>query len=211
MAQGKRLLIIVLALLFLVGVTTEGVALSDEKSVTTPSAKLPRTFEGARLGMAKHELNGTVLEGRRDSGAVNHAVLTVRPKDPYVQRVQYRFHHGALREIAISYNTQRVPGGHQGLLSRLKDIYGDPIAENQDEYDLRPDVLAVRKTVWEDEATKMVLTNSRRLQNGDEIQELVLAITDNALQRAYEAEQTQHYRKKIGRVPIPLSESARYQ
>lgn len=211
MVQVKTLLIIVLALLFLVCVVTEGFALGGEKLVTMPSAKLPRTFERARLGMGRYDLSEKVQEGRRNSGSTEGEVVTVRPKDPYVRSVQYQFHHGVLREIAIAYKSQRVPGGHQGLLSRLKDTYGQPIAENQDEYDLRPDVLTVRKTVWEDEATKMVLTNSRRLANGDEIQELVLTITDKTLQGAYEAEQNQHYRQKVGRVPIPLSESARYQ
>jgi hypothetical protein len=157
--------------------------------------------------MAHDELAKTVQGGRMDFGFRDHRTVTLRPKDPYLERVQYRFHHGVLREIAISYRPHRVPDGYEGLLRRLKDIYGQPIRENQDEYDVRPDVLAVTKTVWKDGTTKMELTKSRSFHNGEE---LVLTITDIALQEAYDAERIQEYRQKVLRVPIPLSDAAQY-
>jgi hypothetical protein len=133
--------------------------------------------------------------------------LIVRPKNRHLQTIEYRFHHNVLREMSIAYQPDRVPGGYKALLGRLKEVYGQPRVEDQEEYDPRPDVFSMRKTIWNDEATTVVLSKLRRLDAEENEQDLTLTITDRALQRAYEDERTQEYRQRVSNIPIPLSDT----
>lgn len=192
-------------LLLLIGwMVMAGVAWSDEVLSQVP--KLPRSFEGVRLGMAEEEIATTVHHaGRIDRKSARHPIMTVQPKDRHLRHIEYRFHHGMLREIAISYNPNRVPGGYKSLVARLKEIYGQPAVEDREEYDPQPDVFSVTKTIWRDDVTTIVLTRSQRLD--EERKEIVLTIMDRVLQKAYEDERIQEYRQRVFSVPVPLSDT----
>lgn len=175
--------------------------------IQTDGAILPRSFQGARLGMTQSDLMAITPDaGRVSLGANGRAqrTIVVPSKDRHLYRVKYRFHHGLLRELAICYKRDRVPQGYDGLLARLKESYGTPAAENVEAYDTMPDVLSVKKTVWKDQATTSVLTESRKMREGQEVYDLTLTITDNALQQAYEQEQAQRRRQRELSIPIPL-------
>lgn len=196
-------------LMLMGGILVGGVALSQAEP-TAPIAALPRSFEGARLGMAQHELTAAVQNVGRivpDPKLAARRTVIVQPRDRHLQRIEYRLHHNALREITITYRRDRVPGAYEGLLGRLKDSYGQPAVENLEEYDPRPDVSSVRKTIWKDQTTTMLLNESRKLFEGQDTHDLVLTITDRALQQAYEEEHAQQHRRRAFRVPIPLSDT----
>lgn len=207
MKQIKHACLLMLMGSMLVG----GVALSQAEPTASAGA-LPRSFEGARLGMVQHELNAAVQNVGRivpDPKLIDPRTVIVQPRDRHLRRIEYRLHHNVLREIAITYHRDRVPGAYEGLLGRLKDTYGQPAIENLEEYDPRPDVYSVRKTIWKDQTTTMVLNESRKLFEGQDTHDLVLTITDRALQQAYEAEQAQQHRRRALRVPIPLTDTGR--
>ena len=192
-------------LLLLIGwMVMAGVAWSD--GVLSQVPKLPRSFEGVRLRMAEKEIATTVHHaGRIDRKSARHHIMTVQLKDRHLRHIEYRFHHGMLREIAISYNPHRVPGGYKSLVARLKEIYGQPAVEDREEYDPQPDVFSVTKTIWRDDVTTIVLTRSQRLD--EERKEIVLTITDRALQQAYEDERRREYRQRVFSVPVPLGDT----
>lgn len=170
---------------------------------------LPRSFQGARLGMSQYDLMRTVPETARVSlsaASRKHGTLVVPARDRYIEQVEYRMYQGRLRELAIRYKRDRVPRGYEGLLTRLKETYGRPVAENLEEYDPRPNVFSVKKTVWEDPGTVAVLTETRKFLEGEEVHDLVLKITDRALQEAYEQDQEGHRRQQELSVPIPLDQ-----
>jgi hypothetical protein len=171
---------------------------------------LPRSFEGARLGMTRNELSlavpeadKTVAKTGRQAGRT--VVLPAR-KDPYVGRIEYRFFQGALQDIVIHYKGDRVPRGYDGLLDKLKDSYGKPIAQNIVEYDPKADVFFVKKTVWKDDATAIVLSELRRMRRGEEVSDIVITMTDLALQEASQRQEEERRRKKEFAVPIPLED-----
>ncbi len=188
----------------------EGPALSaaEPGAVSTPRT-LPRSFEGAHLGMSYDQIRATARQiGRIDPTPTRHGTLIVRPKNRHLQRIEYRFYHNVLREMAISYDPGRIPDGYHALLERLKQVYGQPVTEDQEEYDPRPNVFSMRKTVWTDEATTVAFSTSRRFDAEDGEQELILTITDRALQQAYEDEQTREYRQRVLNIPIPLADTS---
>ncbi len=168
---------------------------------------LPRSFQGARLGMALTELARTAPQIARTalqaSGRPTETV-TVASQDPHIHRITYRFYRGALYEQAISYRPDQLPRGYDGLLDRLKQVYGHPVVENVEEYDLSRDIFSVRKTVWKDDATRIILAEIRRLTDGRERFELVLTMTDLALEQAREQTVQEQLRRKEQSVPIPL-------
>ncbi|HEU5406949.1 MAG TPA: hypothetical protein VFU48_04240, partial [Nitrospira sp.] len=91
-----------------------GIAAQDD----TKEIALPRSFQGAHLGMTLSDLVAAVpdvnrvLPNRQDSGA---RTIAVRSKDRHVQRVEYRFYDNRLRELVIYYRNEEVPGGYQRL------------------------------------------------------------------------------------------------
>lgn len=187
----------------------EGLALSAaEPAAVSALRTLPRSFEGAHLGMSYDQVRATARQiGRIDPTPTRYGTLIVRPKNRHLQRIEYRFYHNVLREMTISYHPGHIPDGYQALLERLKQVYGQPVLEDQEEYDPRPNVFSMRKTVWNDDATTVAFTKSRRFDAEDNDQELILTITDRALQQAYEDEQTREYRQRILNIPIPLADT----
>lgn len=201
----KQLILLLVVWLLL----AEGVVLGRAEQIPTDAVTLPRSFQGARLGMSQYDLMAIAPEvGLTSRGAHSqlHKTLIVPAKDRHLRRIEYRFYHGALRELAIYYKRDRVPRGYEGLLARLKETYGQPVAENVEEYDPRQDIFSVKKTVWKDHATTSVLAESRKMREGEEVYDLVLTMTDLDLQQAYEQDQERRRRQQELNIPIPLSE-----
>lgn len=172
-----------------------------------PARTLPRVFQQADLGMRIDEL----LRRRPDLGKSRRArlateTLTTAPKDPYLQRVTYRFHAGTLYEIEIRYRPERLVGGVSGLLARLKESYGPPTVDRDDELDLDSGDLNRRRTVWEDGRTRITLLEREYLRGGDQQTEVTLAMTDLALKRLRDVAQQEQIRRKMQEIPIPVSD-----
>jgi hypothetical protein len=182
-----------------------GAAWSEAGTSTLPPSKLPRVFEDARLGMSQHDMTAKLQHERNHVTSAARSTMVIQPKDRHLERIDYRFHHDALREIAIGYRADRLPGGYDGLLSRLRETYGEPTIKEQDQIDLRPDVLSTSKVVWRDDSTSMMLNAVRRLSDGGIREEIVLTLSDRALERAYEEEQARQYHRRVSRIPIPVS------
>jgi hypothetical protein len=187
-----------------------GVAAQDD----TKEVAVPRSFQGARLGMTMSELGAVVPDvnrvalTRRDQA---QRTVVIPSKDRYLQRVEYRFYSDRLRELAIYYNPVEVPGGYPRLLERLKNAYGKPIVIDQrDEYGLgsklASDVISAKKTIWKDRTTMASLAESRRII--DNKRDLLLTITDLDLQRAFEEDQEHRRRQQELRIPIPVPDTS---
>jgi hypothetical protein len=167
---------------------------------------LPRSFKGARLGMTLSELTTAVSDAkkvslnRRDPA---QRTVVMPSKDRFIQRVEYRFFHDRLRELAIYYTS--VPGGFERLRARLQETYGEPAVKEQTEYGAGPNIVSITKTVWKDRATQSVLAQSHKMYDaGREAYDLILTMTDFDLQQMYEQEQEQRRRQEELKVPIPL-------
>ena len=168
---------------------------------------LPRSFQGARLGMSQYELTSVAPAAGKTAliaKGLGDGTVTVPARDRHLKHIEYRLYRGVVREIAIYYRRDRIPGAYEGLLARLKASYGQPLAENVEEYDPRADVFSIRKTVWQDPRTKSELVEVRRVRDGAEVHDLVLTMTDRGLQQQYEEEQAHRLRQQELSVPIPL-------
>ncbi len=186
--------------------TLEAAQVSAVEQSRTQSV-LPRSFQGARLGMAMAELARTdpqIAKTALPSNGRQTDTVAVASRDSYIHRLVYRFYRGALYEQAISYRPDRVPRGYDGLLDRLKQVYGRPVAENMEDYDLSRDIFSTRKTVWRDDATRITLAEVRKLTDGREQFELVLTMTDLSLEQARDQAVQEQLRLKELSVPIPL-------
>jgi hypothetical protein len=172
--------------------------------------RLPRSFEGARLGMTRRQLSVAVPEvGKVSSKTGRHKIDTIVASasgNPYVSRIEYRFFQGALQDIVIHYNGNRIPRGYEGLLDKLKGSYGRPAVHNMVEYDPKADVFFVKKTVWKDDTTAIVLSDQRRMWRGEEVSEIMVTMTDLALQEASQRQEDERRRKQEFAVPIPLED-----
>ncbi len=190
--------------LLLGNVATPSLAAQED----TSKPVLPRSFQGARLGMTLSELTAAVPDAKKVS--LNRRDPTQRTvvmpsKDRFIQRVEYRFYHDRLREMAIYYTSDEVPGGFERLRARLRETYGEPAVKEQTEYGAGPNIVSIKKTVWKDRATQSVLAQSHKMYDaGRESYDLILAMTDFDLQQMYEQEQEQRRRQEELKVPIPL-------
>jgi hypothetical protein len=152
------------------------------------------------LGRRDSQIARTMPSSKiKQSGSV-----IVTPQDPYIHHVEYRSFRGKLYEQAIFYKRDRVPRGYEGLGARLREVCGKPIAEDSIDFDSSPDVLSSEKTVWKDKATRIVLAELRTMREGKEYYELVLTMTDLALERSREQAEQERFHQKQLRVPIPL-------
>jgi hypothetical protein len=186
---------------------TCGVIRVSAAEPTPAKSMLPRSFQGARLGMAMAELARTDPQIARTALQANGRqteTVAVASQDPHIHRITYRFYRGVLYEQAISYRPDHVPRGYEGLLNRLKQVYGRPAAENMEDYDLSRDIFSARKTVWRDDVTRITLAEVRKLTDGREQFELVLTMTDVSLEQARDQEAQEQLRRKELSVPIPL-------
>jgi hypothetical protein len=138
--------------LLLLGLAHWGIA----EDQTHPSQTvLPRVFQQAKLGMPLSELQRLKTD-IAFSKRTNFATVTLIaiPSDRYVQRVVYRILEGTLYEIEIRYRPDRLQKSASGLLTRLKEEYGGPVADRMDEVDLDSIDLKRRRTVWQDARTR---------------------------------------------------------
>ena len=168
---------------------------------------LPRSFQGAHLGMTLSELRHIVPDAKQVSlgqRARTHRTVVTPSKDRYVQRVEYRFYNDQLRELAIHYTSGEVPGGFERLRARLQETYGEPTVADQTDYDIGPHIASVKKTIWSDTATTSVLTQTLKVTQGRALYDLVLTMTDRELQQMFEKDQEQNRRQELLQVPIPL-------
>jgi hypothetical protein len=202
---GKEMLVVIVIGALFGGWPTAGFA----EDLPSATKALPRSFQGVRLGMARAELTAQAPEAGQVSlgpEAGSDRTIVVPSKDRHLHRVEYRFHRGLLREMAIHYRRDRVPRGYEGLLERLKESYGKPVIEDVEVYDPRPEVFSVKRTVWKDRTTIAVLEESRMLREGREAHDLVVTVTDRRLQDSFEQDQERRRRQRELRIPIPLAD-----
>lgn len=195
--MGRMML---MAGLFLGSVAAPALAAQgDTKDVT-----LPRSFQGAQLGMTVSELGAMVPDVKRVSldrrDPTQHTVV-IPSKNPYLRRVEYRFYNDRLRELAIHYNYGEIPGGYKRLRQRLQEVYGKPAVADETDYDTGLHIVSVKKTVWKDSATTASLIESRKIV--DDKRELILTITDLNLHQAFEQDQEHRRRQRELSIPIP--------
>ncbi len=169
---------------------------------------LPRSFQRAKLGMALDEFSRANPEVAKTSRQ-NLATLTLTQiaSDSAVRRVFYRFHRGKLYEIQIQYRPERLPSAATGLLARLKEVYGSPSIDREDDLDLDSADLRRRRTVWQDERTKITFLEREIIDEQGRRTELTLTLTDLGLERLRDADQNEQARRQVERIPIPLPDA----
>jgi hypothetical protein len=171
----------------------------------TPVQPLPRTFEGVWLGIRAEQLarlqpgiSPRLMPGR-------HGYVLVAPSsDPRIQRLEYRFHNGSLYELRILYNPERLPGGKAALLRRLKELYGRPAVDGLEEYDPGPLTLSQKRTVWEDDATRVSAIERRKLVEAEYRTEVLLVVADRELERQHLEAVEEERRRGEEDIPIPM-------
>ena len=201
--KSAVLRMMLIAGLLLGNLAAPGIAAQED----TKETALPRSFQGARLGMTLSELVTAVPDANRVSlnrrEQAQHTVV-IPSKDRFIQRVEYRFYNDRLRELAIYYTYGELPGGFKRLRQRLEETYGKPSVVDQTEYDAGPNIVSVKKTVWKDRATMSVLAQSHKMYQGRELYDLILTMTDLELQHIFEQDQEHRRRQEELRIPIPL-------
>jgi len=169
---------------------------------------LPRVFQHAKLEMTLSEvlrLKPDIAITKRTNFATVSLIDT--PSDRYVQRVVYRFHENTLYEIEIRYRPDRLQHGASGLLDRLRVEYGEPLMDRLEEVDFESNDLHRRRTVWQDERTKVTLLEREYLRDGNSVTVITLTMTDLALQRHRDEAQEKQIHHKMQEVPIPQPEA----
>ncbi|HEU4685749.1 MAG TPA: hypothetical protein VFS39_14680 [Nitrospira sp.] len=170
--------------------------------------ELPRQFQGAWLGMTMPELisrQPNIAVTKRTNFAT--VTLIANPQDRYIQRIVYRFHENVLYEIETRYRPDRLPQGPSGLLARLKQAYGPPTIDRENELDDARAGIIRRRTIWEDAKTRIMLLEREYLRDGNSVTEISLTITDLALQRRRDEAQERQVNRKMQEVPIPQPEA----
>ncbi len=181
--------------------------MSGEGSVAaeTTIQPLPRTFDGVRLGIRAEQLARLQpgISPRPTPGRHGH-VLVAPSSDPRIQRLEYRFHTGSLYELRILYNPERLPGGKAALLRRLKELYGRPAVDGLEEYDTGPLTLSQKRTVWEDDATRVSVIERRKLVEAEYRTEVLLVVADRELERQHLEAVEEERRRREENIPIPM-------
>jgi len=166
--------------------------------------ELPRQFQEARLGMTMPELVGlqpNIAVTKRTNFAT--VTLIAAPQDRYIQRIVYRFHEDILYEMEIRYRPDRLPQGSSGLVARLKEEYGPPMNDRENELDDARVGVIRRRTVWQDAKTKITLLEREYLRDGNNVTEITLTMTDLLLQHRRDQAQDKQANRKLQEVPIP--------
>ncbi len=195
MTNNARLLFCVIVL---------GVAQLGADANQPQPRELPRQFQGARLGMTMPELIGlqpNIAVTKRTHFAT--VTLIANPQDRYIQRIVYRFHEDVLYEIETRYRPDRLPKGSSGLLARLKQEYGPPTIERENELDETRVGVIRRRTVWQDAKTKIMLLEREYLRDGNNVTEITLTMSDLLLQRRRDEAQDKQVNHKLQEIPIP--------
>jgi hypothetical protein len=166
--------------------------------------ELPRQFQEAWLGMTMAELVGlqpNIAVTKRTNFAT--VTLIANPQDRYIQRIVYRFHQNVLYEIETRYRPDRLPQGPSGLLARLKQEYGPPTIDRENELDdVRVGIIR-RRTIWQDAKTKIMLLEREYLRDGNNVTEITLTMSDLLLQHQRDDAQDKQVNHKLQEVPIP--------
>ena len=197
-----------LLILFVAALSIGWATVSDADQSGKEAVRLPRSFHGVRLGMTGHELSRVDSEVKRtsagDARQASRTVVVATRQDPYIRRIEYRLFREALKDLVIYYKTDRIPRGYASLLDKMKMSYGEPVAQDISEYDPRVNVFSLKKTLWKDDATVITLSEVGRLLHGEEVYDLVVTMTDLALQKAVQQEEEERRRKEEFAVPVPL-------
>ena len=170
-----------------------------------PERVLPRAFQQARLGMTFDELIRLKPELAKTKRR-NLATVSVQttPPDPFIQRIQYRFHRDRLYEIEIRYRPDALLKGTEGLIARLKESYGEPDVERVDEPDIGLNEISRHRTVCQDADTRITLLEREYWDDGNKRLEITLTMTDVKLARLRDVDQEEQVRRKMEEIPIPL-------
>ena len=166
--------------------------------------ELPRQFQQAWLGMTMPELIGlqpNIAVTKRTNFAT--VTLIANPQDRYIQRIVYRFHENVLYEIETRYRPDRLPQGASGLLPRLKQEYGPPTSDRENELDEARTGIIRRRTIWQDAKTKIMLLEREYLRDGNNVTEITLTMSDLLLQHRRDEAQDKQVNHKLEEVPIP--------
>lgn len=167
------------------------------------SVELPRSFQGMRLGMPRAEAVKASQHGALNQSSTRD-VLRVAGKDRYIKEVAYRFHSGVLYQIQTHYRGERIPGGVEGLVGRLKEAYGRPIVDGAMTFAPDRGVLSETRTVWRDGRTEIVfLERESHLQ---EAPDLILEMTDLEVGQMKQRATREQQRQQMREIPIPLPE-----
>ena len=203
-----RMLPILVMLCVVMGfVTTPGSAAEDMSA----GAALPRAFQSVQFGMTLSEFTAVVPEAKTVSlGGRDQAdrTVVVPSQERPLHRIEYRF-SDRLREFILYYVYADVPGGYAGLLEQLRESYGTPARQNLQEYYTKPEAYSEKKTIWNDGATMVSLTEIRKL-NGDK-RELSLTITDLTRQPASGEGQARHTYERSILIPVPKDRTSNEQ
>jgi hypothetical protein len=208
-AQARRTFIMLVCLLALslLGWMDEANAQASadmENSRVESAMELPRRFQGAELGMARGELLRTAgLSNKRSE----RDVIVVPGRDRYIKQVEYRFYNGALYSMQTLYRPERIPGGVEALVVRLKNTYGRPVVDGAVTFSPAPGVLSEKRIVWNDGRTEIAFLECERdVETGPEF---ALVMTDLRLEQKREEALIEQERRLIGDVPIPMPERDR--
>lgn len=167
--------------------------------------ELPRTFQGVRLGMGRVEVLRT-----RHNGSLNKAsrgdVVVLQGQDRYVKRVEYDFYNGTLYSLQAHYRSERIPGGVDALVKRLKETYGPPVVDGAVTFAPAPGVLSEKRIVWSDGRTEIAFVEQER--DIETNLEVVLLMADLELAHMKEAANREQQRQQIRDVPIPMPDGS---
>jgi hypothetical protein len=172
----------------------------DDTSRVERHSDLPRQFLGVQLGMGRVEVARNAHNGpsKVDKGDV----IVMSRRDRYIKRVEYGFYNGALYRVQAFYRPERLIGGADTLVLRLKDAYGQPLVDREETIAPASDVLTETRTVWNDGRTEIALVERER---GSELgRDIALIMTDVQLAQMKEDASREELRQRIQDVPIPL-------
>lgn len=176
----------------------------DDSSRVEQLVELPRTFQCVRLGMARGDVVRVAHKGL--VRATQENVVVMPGQDRYVKQVEYLFYNGTLYSMQTHYRPERIPGGAEALVKRLKDTYGPPAIDGNLQYGPAPGVLSEKQYVWSDGRTQIALVERERdIEAGAEI---VLAMSDLQLMQIKDEATREQQRHQINDVPIPMPERA---
>lgn len=171
---------------------------------------LPRAFQHARLGMAYSELVRVRPELAKTSQRdLATTTLNAPSVEPYIKQVAYRFYRNTLYEIHIQYRPDRLPNGVTGLLAWLKELYGQPAVDRDEEMDVDSGDLHRRRTVWQDMQTRITLLEREYFRTGTRIIDVTLTLTDLQLAEMRDRDHDEQARQRIKQIPVPLPDTAR--
>lgn len=177
---------------------------NSSEGVRTP---LPRVFQNVRLGMSAGDL---MRRYPRHAGLHRnqHDLRTVvlPSTNRHIDRVEGRMFRGTLYELAIVYRPDRLPRGSASLLERLKEQYGPPLIDGQEEADYERRISSEKQTVWNDGTTRITFVERRKF--GDLApSELVVQMTDLAIERLRDQHLQEQKRLKELSIPVPTADS----